>query len=348
MNYAPGQNSADEDDVNAPSKKARKPYTLTKQRESWSNEEHDRFIKALQMYNRDWKKIEAFVGTKTVVQIRSHAQKYFQKVIKSGAADVIPPPRPKRKASDPSTPAGANADKRNRSADTQQKSSSSKASGRHPSTAAAPTVEGKLQDAPDHHQHHHQESQPQPSTARAGGDLEVSAAQLEACKSAISSQGLQRAYGFLLSMFEDQQTDHVEMLQSMPVRDRHIVHKLLNVLQEELSSASTGRPHSHSQQQQQQEHHQYHGEDSSNSRRRPGHRAARSRHARDGHLQPDAGGDADDEEDGDDNDLIDNDDEEADGDDDNDNEPGDEPEVSSSDHSSQRLAQAPGNEGANT
>lgn len=66
------------------------------------------------------------------------------------------------------------------------------------------------------------------------------------------------------------------------VRDRHIVHKLLNVLQEELSSASTGRPHSHSQQQQQQEHHQYHGEDSSNSRRRPGHRAARSRHARDG------------------------------------------------------------------
>lgn len=43
------------------------------------------------------------------------------------------------------------------------------------------------------------------------------AVQLEACKSAISSQGLQRAYGFLLSMFEDQQTDHVEMLQSMPV-----------------------------------------------------------------------------------------------------------------------------------
>lgn len=73
MNYAPGQNSADEDDVNAPSKKARKPYTLTKQRESWSNEEHDRFIKALQMYNRDWKKIEAFVGTKTVVQVWNSA-----------------------------------------------------------------------------------------------------------------------------------------------------------------------------------------------------------------------------------------------------------------------------------
>jgi len=52
------------------SKKSRKPYTLTKQRESWSNDEHERFIKALQLYNRDWKKIETYVGTKTVVQVR--------------------------------------------------------------------------------------------------------------------------------------------------------------------------------------------------------------------------------------------------------------------------------------
>jgi SHAQKYF class myb-like DNA-binding protein len=82
-------------------KKNRKPYTLTKQRESWTNDEHERFIKALQLYNRDWKKIESYVGTKTVVQIRSHAQKYFQKVLKSGqSTDAIPPPRPKRRASD--------------------------------------------------------------------------------------------------------------------------------------------------------------------------------------------------------------------------------------------------------
>lgn len=40
------------------SKRSRKPYTLTKMRESWSNDEHERFIKALQLYNRDWKKIE--------------------------------------------------------------------------------------------------------------------------------------------------------------------------------------------------------------------------------------------------------------------------------------------------
>lgn len=36
-----------------------------------------------------------------VWQIRSHAQKYFLKVQKSGANEHLPPPRPKRKASHP-------------------------------------------------------------------------------------------------------------------------------------------------------------------------------------------------------------------------------------------------------
>ncbi|KAG8363300.1 hypothetical protein BUALT_Bualt19G0007900 [Buddleja alternifolia] len=84
-----------------PSKKIRKPYTITKSRESWSDQEHDKFLEALQLFDRDWKKIEAFVGSKTVIQIRSHAQKYFLKVQKSGASEHLPPPRPKRKASHP-------------------------------------------------------------------------------------------------------------------------------------------------------------------------------------------------------------------------------------------------------
>lgn len=52
-------------------------------------------------FDRDWKKIEAFVGSKTVIQIRSHAQKYFLKAQKNGATEHVPPPRPKRKAAHP-------------------------------------------------------------------------------------------------------------------------------------------------------------------------------------------------------------------------------------------------------
>ncbi|KAF4400276.1 hypothetical protein G4B88_019485 [Cannabis sativa] len=83
------------------SKKIRKPYTITKSRESWTEPEHDKFLEALQLFDRDWKKIEAFVGSKTVIQIRSHAQKYFLKVQKNGTSEHLPPPRPKRKAAHP-------------------------------------------------------------------------------------------------------------------------------------------------------------------------------------------------------------------------------------------------------
>ncbi|KAH9735530.1 protein REVEILLE 8 [Citrus sinensis] len=85
----------------AGSKKVRKPYTITKSRESWTDEEHDKFLEALQLFDRDWKKIEDFVGSKTVIQIRSHAQKYFLKVQKNGTIAHVPPPRPKRKAAHP-------------------------------------------------------------------------------------------------------------------------------------------------------------------------------------------------------------------------------------------------------
>ncbi|XP_057461525.1 protein REVEILLE 8-like isoform X4 [Actinidia eriantha] len=82
-------------------KKVRKPYTITKSRESWTDEEHDKFLEAIQLFDRDWKKIEDFVGSKTVIQIRSHAQKYFLKVQKNGTIAHVPPPRPKRKAVHP-------------------------------------------------------------------------------------------------------------------------------------------------------------------------------------------------------------------------------------------------------
>ena len=41
----------------------------------WSAEEHQVFILGMQQYPKEWKKIAAMVKTRTVVQIRTHAQK---------------------------------------------------------------------------------------------------------------------------------------------------------------------------------------------------------------------------------------------------------------------------------
>ncbi|KAF6159463.1 hypothetical protein GIB67_032234 [Kingdonia uniflora] len=59
---------------------ARKPHTIAKQRERWTDDEHNRFHQALKLYGRAWQRIEEHIGTKTTMQIRSHAQKFFSKV----------------------------------------------------------------------------------------------------------------------------------------------------------------------------------------------------------------------------------------------------------------------------
>jgi SHAQKYF class myb-like DNA-binding protein len=49
----------------------------------WTKEEHEAFLQGLKMYGKEWKKVAAKVRTRTVVQTRTHAQKYFQKLQKS-------------------------------------------------------------------------------------------------------------------------------------------------------------------------------------------------------------------------------------------------------------------------
>ncbi|KAL3613363.1 hypothetical protein CASFOL_042776 [Castilleja foliolosa] len=70
--------------------KARKPYTITKQRERWTEEEHKNFLEALKLYGRAWRRIEEHV-----------AREPNNGDVDSVKPIEIPPPRPKRKPMHP-------------------------------------------------------------------------------------------------------------------------------------------------------------------------------------------------------------------------------------------------------
>lgn len=46
----------------------------------WTKDECRRFEEALKKFGKHWKKVEAYVGTRSSTQVRSHAQKYFLKI----------------------------------------------------------------------------------------------------------------------------------------------------------------------------------------------------------------------------------------------------------------------------
>jgi SHAQKYF class myb-like DNA-binding protein len=53
----------------------------------WTDEEHEKFLEALEIYGKNWNKVHRHVGTRTSAQTRSHAQKYFNKLMKKGSKE---------------------------------------------------------------------------------------------------------------------------------------------------------------------------------------------------------------------------------------------------------------------
>jgi SHAQKYF class myb-like DNA-binding protein len=59
------------------------PSTAGENTGRWTAEEHRLFLQGLEQHGKGWKKIASLIKSRTVVQIRTHAQKYFQKLSKA-------------------------------------------------------------------------------------------------------------------------------------------------------------------------------------------------------------------------------------------------------------------------
>ena len=67
-----------------------------KQNGNWSKQEHQQFLDLMEVHGRSWMKIARCMDTRTVTQVRSHAQKHFIKLEKEANGGGAPaPPKPR-------------------------------------------------------------------------------------------------------------------------------------------------------------------------------------------------------------------------------------------------------------
>ena len=57
----------------------------------WDEAEHQLFLRGVELYGKKWGDVCTFVGTRTAIQTRTHAQKYFAKLARHEAKRVQQP-----------------------------------------------------------------------------------------------------------------------------------------------------------------------------------------------------------------------------------------------------------------
>ncbi|EQC33443.1 hypothetical protein SDRG_08957 [Saprolegnia diclina VS20] len=55
----------------------------------WTKDEQDAFVQGLNQYGKDWKKVAGLIPTRTLMQIRTHAQKFFKKLEKDQQSSAM-------------------------------------------------------------------------------------------------------------------------------------------------------------------------------------------------------------------------------------------------------------------
>lgn len=58
----------------------------------WTQQEHDLFLQGYELYGKDWRKIAEYIGTRSNVQCRTHAQKHFKRCEGMRSRSKTPPP----------------------------------------------------------------------------------------------------------------------------------------------------------------------------------------------------------------------------------------------------------------
>jgi SHAQKYF class myb-like DNA-binding protein len=61
--------------------------TETERSGRWTEVEHNAFLEGLEMYGKKWNKVSRHIKTRSVIQTRTHAQKYYLKLYKDGLHD---------------------------------------------------------------------------------------------------------------------------------------------------------------------------------------------------------------------------------------------------------------------